>query len=298
MALTDKQMDARQQSVGGSDVPAILGISPFRSAADVYIEKTQRMVQIENSAMEAGHMLEPAVIDWAITKIKTFEFTWSSGNVRRTKTLVSSEGLEISAHANLDFMFIAEPHGRQVIEAKTTGLPSYWGTEGTDEVPDHVLAQCLWQAKVADIHMVHVAVLIGDRGFNLKIYSIDPKDFEEETKEIVDRVGRFWQRNVLERVAPSETQPTMETLKKIVRRPNKSKDLKEINVQSWIVSKDQLSEAKKREEILRSLVLSELDDAEEGRSNLGTLTFYEYTRKAYSVGEKSYRQLKWLPRKD
>ena len=112
MALTDKQLTSRQESVGGSDVPAILGLSPFKSAADVYIEKTQQMVQIDNAAIEAGHMLEPAVIDWAITKIKESEFSWSSMNVRRTKVLVSSEGLEISAHANLDFMFIAQPHGR------------------------------------------------------------------------------------------------------------------------------------------------------------------------------------------
>lgn len=298
MALTDKQLTSRQESVGGSDVPAILGLSPFKSAADVYIEKTQQMVQIDNAAIEAGHMLEPAVIDWAITKIKESEFSWSSMNVRRTKVLVSSEGLEISAHANLDFMFIAQPHGRQVIEAKTTGLSKYWGSEGTDEVPDYILAQCLWQAIVADIHMIHVAVLIGDRGFQLKTFVIDPEDYEEEIEEIVNRVGRFWQKNVLEGVAPTETHPTIETLKNVVRTPNKSKDLKDINVQSWIVAKDEVAQAKKRETILRSLVLSELDDAEEGRSNLGTLTYYEYTRKAYAVGEKLYRQLKWLPRKD
>tara|TARA_R110000824_G_scaffold137154_2_gene301211 strand:- start:10016 stop:10912 length:897 start_codon:yes stop_codon:yes gene_type:complete len=298
MALTDKQMTARQQSVGGSDVPAILGISPFKSAADVFIEKTQKMKQIDNTAIEAGHMLEPAVIDWAIKRVKKEEFTWSSVNVRRTKTIVSSEGLEIAAHANLDFMFIAEPHGRQVIEAKTTGLSKYWGTEGTDEVPDYVLVQCLWQAIVADIHMVHVAVLIGDRGFQLKVFVIDPKDYEEEIEEIVSRVGKFWQKNVMEGVAPEETHPNIETLKNIVRTPNKSKELKDINVQSWITSKQELADARKREAILRSLVLSELDDAEEGKSSLGTLTYYEYIRKPYSVGEKSYRQIKWLPRKD
>jgi len=302
MALTDKQLISRQQSVGGSDVPAILGISPFKSAADVFLEKTHPMKDITTMAMEAGHMLEPAVIDWAIKKIKSADFVWSSANVRRTKMLKSANGLDLPAHANLDFMFTLDknPVGetRCAVEAKTTGLPRYWGTPGTDEVPDHVLVQCLWQGLIADIDIIHVAVLIGDRGFSLQMYEIEPIQYEEETNEIVNRVAEFWNKNVMEGVAPKETAPKIDTIKKIIRVPNKSIEVPDMMIQSWIIAKEELSIAKQKESELKAKVLSELSDAEEGRSASGKVTYYEYDRREYTVPTTSYRQIKWYPRKD
>jgi len=300
MALTEKQMIARQQSVGGSDVPAILGISPFKSAVDVFFEKTHEMKQVENSAMEAGHMLEPAVIDWAITRLEVKEFSWSSANVRRTKILVAESGFEIPAHANLDFMFInTEPQApRNALEAKTTGMPQYWGSEWTDEVPDHVLVQCLWQAMIADLDKVYVAVLIGDHGFNLKMYVVEPSDYEEECSEIKERVGSFWNKNVMEGLAPEESAPRIETLKKIIRTPGKSKELSEMNLQSWLQAKDEVSTARKKEKELRATLISELSDAEIGESSHGQLTYHEYNRKEYTVSPSTYRAIRWRPRKD
>jgi len=300
MALTSKQLKARQQSVGGSDIPSILGISPFRSAVDVYLEKTHEMKQVENSAMEAGHMLEPAVIDWALTKLEVKDFTWSSANVRRTKILTSSEGLEIPAHANLDFMFInTEPDAcRNALEAKTTGLPYNWGTEWTDEVPDYVLAQCLWQGMVADLDRVYVAVLIGDHGFNLKMYTIDIPNYEEEIEEIKDRIGRFWNRNVMEGVAPDDSPAKIETLKKIVRAPGKVTELSDMDIVSWLQAKEELSIAKKKESDLKANLISDLSDAEIGKSAHGQLTYHEYTKKEYTVYASKYRAIKWRPRKD
>ena len=301
MALTEKQRTARQLSVGGSDIPAILGISPFKSAADVFLEKIHPMQQVETMAMEAGHMLEPAVIDWAIKKIKSTDFTWSSVNVRRTKTLESSNGISLPAHANLDFMFTITEDNKELrcaIEAKTTGMPQYWGQEGSDEVPDHVLVQCLWQALVADLDIVHVAVLFGDRGFSLKMYEIETVIYEEETKEIIDRVTEFWDKNVMEGVAPTETAPKIDTIKKIIRVPNKSVEMPDMMIQSWLIAKEELSIAKKKESQLKAKILSGLSDAEEGRTASGTVTYYQYDRREYMVPTTSYRQIKWYPRKD
>jgi len=301
MALTEKQRTARQRSVGGSDIPAILGISPFKSAADVFLEKTHSMENQTTVAMEAGHMLEPAVIDWAIKRISP-EFTWSSVNVRRTKTLESSSGIILPAHANLDFMFTAWVDGkiesRCAIEAKTTGMPQYWGKEGSDEVPDHVLVQCLWQALVANLDIVHVAVLFGDRGFTLKMYEIKTTEYEEQTREIIDRVAEFWNKNVMEGVAPTETAPKIDTIKKVIRVPKKSVEMPDIMVQSWLTAKEELSTARRKEAELKAKILSNLSDAEEGKAASGTVTYYKYDRREYTVPTTSYRQMKWCPRKD
>jgi len=311
MALTEKQLAARQGSIGGSDVPAILNISPFKSAADIYIEKMNGVTRVENKAMEAGHMLEPAVIDWALTKIKKGrEFSWTSANVRRTQVLVASTGEVVPAHANLDFMFMAagdyiegnqgqrQPETREGLEAKTTGISKSWGPEGTDQIPDHVLAQCLWQSAVAELDKVHIGVLIGDRGFHLKVYVIDPSEYKEELQEIIDRVAVFWNKNILEGIAPDETLPKIETLKRMVRVPNKTTKLPEVSLKSWLAAREELTLAKKKESKLRGQILSDLGDAEEGTGANGVLTYYESKRKEYVVPENAFRVLKWKSNKE
>jgi predicted phage-related endonuclease len=293
MALTPEQREKRQNSVGGSDVPAILGISPFKSASDIYLAKTVGVNQSSSPAIEAGDRLESTVVSWAMDRLKINDMKWSSANVRRTKNLNCTKGGSVPAHANLDFMFIAPEIGRCGLEAKTTSLGSHWGAEGTDEVPEHVLLQCLWQAEVADLNMIYVAVLIADRGFHFKVYEIDPEQYKEEREEMINGVGYFWNNYVMEERAPDETLPTIETLKKVIRTPNKTTQLQENAVKQWLDAKENLERAKKEEAETRKTVLNSMEDAEEGQSSLGTLTYYEYERKGYEVSPTKYRQIKW-----
>lgn len=297
MALTEEQREKRQNSVGGSDVPAILNISPFKTPADIYLAKTVGVKQQSSPAIEAGHQLESAVIEWAMERLKINDMKWSSANVRRTKRLNCTKGGSVPAHANLDFMFIAPEIGRCGLEAKTTSLGSYWGTEGTDEVPEHVLVQCLWQAAVADLNRVYIAVLIADRGFHFKCYEIDPKDYEEEMEDMINVVGYFWNNYVMEEREPDDSLPTIETMKHVVRTPNKSVEIQEEAVKVWLDAKENLRQAQKNESDARKIVLNQLKDAEEGVSSLGTFTYYEYERKGYEVSPSTYRQIKFRQKK-
>jgi len=293
MALTEEQYSKRQNSVGGSDVPAILGLSPFKSSSDIYLAKTVGVQQSTSSAIEAGHQLESAVIEWGMERLKIEDMKWSSANVRRTKTLNCTKGGSVPAHANMDFMFIAPEIGRCGLEAKTTSYRYGWGEEYTDEIPEHVLLQCLWQAEVADLNMVHVAVLIADRGFHFKMYEVDPAQYEEEREQMINAVGNFWNNHVMEEKPPEDTLPSVETLKKVIRTPNKSTNIEENDVKLWLEAKDKVSEAQKEEKLLREKVLNTMVDAEEGQCSLGTLTYYEYDRKGYEVAPTKYRQIKW-----
>lgn len=293
MALTDEQYKKRQNSIGGSDVPAILGVCPFKSVSDIYLSKTFGVEQTTSLAMENGHRFEPTVVQWGMEELNIDKMKWSSANVRRTKTLTNEQGQSAPGHANLDFMFIAPEIGRCGLEAKTTSLGSYWGTQRTDEVPEHVLLQCLWQAEIADLNMVYVAVLILDRGGHFKLYEIDPAEYEEEREIIVEKVISFWNNNVMEEKEPEETYPKIETLKKVIRTPNKSVNISEDAVKQWLDAKEMVLEAQKEEKKLREIVLNDMKDAEEGRCSLGTMTFFEYERKGYEVPPSKYRQIKW-----
>ena len=74
--LTEQEWLAyRRRGIGGSDVAAILGISPFRTARDLYDDKLNIALAVDDAgnwvALEMGHLLEPLVA-------QIFTFTTSS----------------------------------------------------------------------------------------------------------------------------------------------------------------------------------------------------------------------------
>lgn len=61
----EEWLDYRRRGIGGSDVSAIFGTSPFRTARDLYYDKLN-IASVEDDegnwvAMEMGHLLEPLV---------------------------------------------------------------------------------------------------------------------------------------------------------------------------------------------------------------------------------------------
>ncbi|GIV52679.1 MAG: hypothetical protein KatS3mg038_3200 [Candidatus Kapaibacterium sp.] len=61
----------RRSFLGASDAPAVLGLSPWRSAWEVWAEKTGRIDSWSgNAATSAGQLLEPAVLAWASEELR------------------------------------------------------------------------------------------------------------------------------------------------------------------------------------------------------------------------------------
>jgi len=56
-------LDERKKGIGGSDIPAILGIDRFRTPLDVFLEKTNRSQTEDNKYMYAGRKLEPVIAE-------------------------------------------------------------------------------------------------------------------------------------------------------------------------------------------------------------------------------------------
>jgi len=61
MSLLNQQWLAeRKKGIGGSDVGAILGVNPYRSRMDVWLDKTGRGGEVaDNYAMARGRAMEP-----------------------------------------------------------------------------------------------------------------------------------------------------------------------------------------------------------------------------------------------
>jgi putative phage-type endonuclease len=204
--VTDRAafLAARKVGVGGSDVAAILGLSPFQTPLDIWRAKVLGDESDESTAMERGRRLEPYVLRAYADKANALL-------QQRKEPYV--DGWRIG---NVDML--AERRGwPRVVEAKTTVMDD-WGEEGTDEVPVYYQTQGLWYLDLAALDECDFPVLVIPR---------DPRVVRDmlglPPAEVVARIGvriytvgynaaavahmrseceRFWHENVLPQVPP------------------------------------------------------------------------------------------------
>lgn len=179
----------RQTGVGSSDISVITGDAPWRDADVValYQEKLgYTPSRVASPSMEAGQWLEDLIARW-----------YAEREGRRVRRI--NYGLRSRSHP----FAIASPDravpGRGLLEVKIADHPGdSWGVPGTDQVPDHYLEQALWQAHVADVDVVDVAVFF-TRTRRREVYSVgrDPDVIDE----LLEFGAEFW-RHVESRTPP------------------------------------------------------------------------------------------------
>ena len=187
----DKWLAVRRDGIGGSDVPAMLGISNYTSELDLWLDKTGQTV--DDSAGEAalwGTLLEdPIAREWARR---------ADVKVRRVGTL---------AHVDRDWMRTnldrlvsgCSEHARCFLEVKNRN--AYVAADWAAGVPDEVEAQVQWSLGVTGFEAAHVAVLLG--GNRLGAYTINRDD--DLIADLIAAGAEFWHNHVLAGVAPSIT---------------------------------------------------------------------------------------------
>lgn len=187
----DKWLAVRRQGIGGSDVPALLGISDYTSELDLWLDKTGQAV--DDSAGEAalwGTLLEdPIAREWARR---------ANVKVRRVGTLAHVD--RDWMRTNLDRLVSGCPeHARCFLEVKNRNayVSGDWGIG----VPDEVEAQVQWSLGVTGFPAAHVAVLLG--GNRLGSFTITRDD--DLIGDLIAAGSEFWHKHVLAGIAPSIT---------------------------------------------------------------------------------------------
>lgn len=142
---------ARRGGVGSSDIPVIAGESPYRSAFELWAEKTGQLPASEPGPEQAelfeiGHLMEPVLLELYERR--------TGRHAKRAPQMRVSADLPW-AYASLD----ATAPVKRVVEAKWTNS-SRWGDAG---VPDDVLLQCQWQLFVTGWDVADVVALKGSR---------------------------------------------------------------------------------------------------------------------------------------
>ncbi len=286
--ITEEQRQLRRKYIGSSDAAAIMGVDPYRSASDVYLEKTGQADGFEGNAnTERGNILEPVLLDWAEKELGRYVCR----SVLHTLP-------EWSICCNFDGLVGGPYNARESVEAKTATNVDEWGAEGTDEIPtQHIIQIHQGFAVMPTLRVCWVPVLLaGFRSFDWRMYKVERN---EDLAQAVANAGRtFWREHVEVRIQPADFRPSLEILKRMRREPTKIVPLAVELADRLVVARAACKQAEEEKEEAERSVLTALADAEGGDLGDGRLiTYMTTTRKAYEVKEAIYRTLRIKPAK-
>lgn len=194
---------ARKSGIGGSDAAAILGLSPWKSPLDVWLDKTgQAEPQGESDAMYWGTKLEALVAE---------KYSEISGNeVRRVNAMLRSKEYPCLI-GNIDRAVCpgkgklpvvkGEFRTKKILECKTARTKSDdWGADGSDIIPEYYLIQVLHYLGLTGCESCDVACLFFDsRKFG--IYTVRA-DFDFIGK-MSAKLAEWWEEHIVKNVPPA-----------------------------------------------------------------------------------------------
>lgn len=205
----------RRLGIGGSDISVLLGLSPFRSQYDLWLDKTCRESSFDPSPEAAERMMWGNLLEATVGQIWADK---TGHKIQRINTPLVDPECTI-ARVNLD-RAVVQPGSRArwdekeqrlagalgVLEIKTANAfaanSADWGDEGTDEIPEHYWTQVQWELGIARLELGHVAVLFG--GQQLRTYKIQAdRDLYLEMRAAA---ADWWERHVV-----ADTPPAPET---------------------------------------------------------------------------------------
>lgn len=181
----DDWLQARKGGIGGSDVAAIMGFSPWKAPVEVWMEKTNRIDSPDLSDKESVRMgieLESVVLDM-------YKRRHPESKVQRVNAILTSVERPW-AQASLDAIVCDPDLGWGVLEIKTGSKESEW----KDGVPIHYQTQVGHYLSVTGYDFADVAALIGDYGLHYHEYRI-MRD-AEDIAAIDEDVDSFWNESV------------------------------------------------------------------------------------------------------
>ena len=173
-------LEERRKGIGGSDVAAILGLNPWKTAYQVYQEKRKEIEAWQgNDATDWGKRMEPAIRQW---------YSDTTGRCVRLPDKILYNSKHPFMLASLDGF----TDDRRVVEIKTARSGKNWGEPRTNEIPDYYALQCQHYLATTGFKVADVVVSIG--GGSPDLYEI-PEDRELQ-EMIIDAEADFWQRVV------------------------------------------------------------------------------------------------------
>lgn len=237
--------DARQGSLGGSQVGAALGLNPWESAYTLWLKLTNQIDSMipSSMSMRLGTKLEAPILEIFAEEHPELE-------VFTTGTYASKS--EPWKHANLDGLF-RDGQEFGVVEVKYSA--EFW-----NEPPKHYVAQVRWYMHILGLTRGVIVALCGS---SYKEFWVDADEFEMSV--LIQETTRFWE-SVRNLVQPAWD--GSESTYQSVRQLNKglTDDSVELGIlgDALLSANAALNQAKLDYNLQASQVLAQLGDAKTG----------------------------------
>lgn len=180
---TPEWLEARRGYVMASDAAAVLGLSPYRTALDVWHAKRGGHDDIDPMLAWVGHRMEPVIADWLR------RFHKPLGPIRRGFMAVSDEWPWLGATVD---RVLLDGTPVELKTANRHGMKRWLDDAGTVTVPLDYQVQVQAQLAVTGKPRAHVAVALAGSDFELLPVDRDDAFIQEHliprTREFHDMV--------------------------------------------------------------------------------------------------------------
>lgn len=171
-------LEERRKGIGGSDVAAIMGLSPWKTAYQVYREKRKEVEDWKgNSLTDWGKRMEPAIRQW---------YSDQTGRDVRLPDKIMYHPKHPFMLASLDGF---TDDGR-VVEIKTARSGKNWGEPETNQIPDYYAVQVHHYMTITGFQVADIPVSIAGGSPSLYIVEAD----KEISEMIIEACAKFWER--------------------------------------------------------------------------------------------------------
>lgn len=236
-------LQARHPHFNASDAGCLYGVHPYRSLADVALDKLASTPSDEEptEAMERGNRLEPMLLEWF--------------GDRHGCTVYTPKVLHVNGRLMATLDGLVRGADDEWIEAKTT-------RDRWDDVPEHVYWQVVAQAAASGRERCHVVWIDADMAYKDAVVVPDASHIAD----VLDRAEQFMSFIDLG-MMPEGVEMTAEHLAKLYPSPVEGKyapiDMVDLGVvRAWEEARAKRLEAEKVEKALKDEVANLFGDAE------------------------------------
>jgi len=177
-------LEVRKTGIGSSDAAAAVGLNPYKSQLELWMEKTGRDADLPKP--DPKDTTEPVYWGTLLEPIVAASYTQKTGRkVRKVNAVLQHPQFPFML-ANLDREVVGSPLV-QILECKTAG--EFGARLWKDGVPEYVQLQVQHQLAVANKQAADVAVLIC--GQRLEVHRILRDD--ELIARLIHLEAKFWE---------------------------------------------------------------------------------------------------------
>ena len=185
---------SNRHGIGGSDASAVLGMNPYKTNEELWLEKTGKLEPVDisdKSYVKYGHEAEPLLRELFALDYPEYLVEYYDNNMIRNKKYPW-------AHASLDGELVDNDGRRGILEIKTTNiLQSMQREKWKDRIPDNYYIQILHYLMVTEYDFVVLkaqlkSVWQEDIRLQTRHYFIERKDVLGDIELLKKEEMKFW----------------------------------------------------------------------------------------------------------